>query len=158
EPGGLVGTLTSPTTYPSSLAPVSFTSAGLPLAANTTYWIVLRALDGQFEWGWTPNNLGDGVGFQGVWGLSTDAAAFWWTQDIYPTQFAVWVDCAAPSITSQPAGVQACPSGAADFTVGASGAPAYQWQAELDAGVWTNLSNGNLVHNTITIASISGAT
>jgi hypothetical protein len=64
----------------------------LALAANTTYWVVVRPLSGQFEWAWTANNTGTGAGFQRTWGVSEDAGGFWWTQDIYPTQMRVVVD------------------------------------------------------------------
>lgn len=92
EPGSSLGTLTSPTTYSSTLANTVFTGGGITLTANTTYWIVLRALTGQFDWSWTLNNTGSGAGFQGTWGISSNAGVDWFSSDIYPTQFSVSAD------------------------------------------------------------------
>jgi hypothetical protein len=159
EPQTLVGTLTSPTTYTSTIANNTFTTSGITLAANTTYWVVLAPTSGQFSWAWAADDSGTGTGFTHVWGVSQDAGTFWWTQDVYPTQMAVSVDCAAPAITTQPASSQSCANGSATFTVGTSATlPTYQWQAQVDGSAWSNLSNGNLVHNSITIATVSGAT
>jgi hypothetical protein len=61
----------------------------LTLSANSTYWIVLKALSGEFDWAWTADNSGTGTGFQGTWGISTDAGGTWYTYAVYPTQFSV---------------------------------------------------------------------
>jgi hypothetical protein len=92
EPGALIATLNSPSSYSATPAPTMFKAAGVTLAPTTTYWVVLRPLSGQFDWSWTGNNSGSGPGFQPTWGVSTDSGEFWWTQDIYPTQMAVTVD------------------------------------------------------------------
>lgn len=89
EPGSLVATLTSPATYASSLSNSTFLSSGVTLSANSTYWIVLKALSGEFDWGWTADNSGTGTGFQGTWGLSTDTGSTWYTYAVYPTQLSV---------------------------------------------------------------------
>jgi len=89
QPGSLVGTLTAASSYTSALSDVTFSSSGLTLSANSTYWIVLKALSGEFDWGWTADNSGTGVGFQGTWGISSDAGSTWYTYAVYPTQFSV---------------------------------------------------------------------
>ncbi len=91
EPAALVGTLTSPAAYSSTLAQTTFTTSGIALTANTTYWIVLQPIAGQFDWAWTSDNSGAGVGFQRTWCVSDDAGAFWWSHDIYQTQVRVTV-------------------------------------------------------------------
>jgi len=73
QPGTFVGTLTSPSSYSTTLANTTFTSGSLMLAANTTYWLVLSATTGSFDWAWTTDNSGTGIGFQHVWGESEDA-------------------------------------------------------------------------------------
>lgn len=95
QPGSLVGTLTSPGSYSTSLSNTTFSSNGLALSANSTYWIVLKALSGEFDWAWTTDSSGTGVGFQGVWGISTDAGSTWFTYAVYPTQFSVVTTAAA---------------------------------------------------------------
>jgi len=95
QPGSLIGTLTSPGSYSTSLSDTTFSSNGLTLSANSTYWIVLKALSGEFDWAWTADNSGTGVGFQGTWGVSTDAGSTWYTYAVYPTQFSVTTTAAA---------------------------------------------------------------
>jgi hypothetical protein len=89
QPGSLVGTLTPPESYSSGLSNTTFSSSGLTLSANSTYWIVLKALSGEFDWAWTADNSGTGTGFQGTWGISTDAGGTWYTYAVYPAQFSV---------------------------------------------------------------------
>ncbi len=95
QPGSLLGTLTSPESYSASLSNTTFSSNGLTLDANSTYWIVLKAVSGEFDWAWTADNSGTGIGFQGVWGSSTDAGSTWFTYAVYPTQFSATTDAAA---------------------------------------------------------------
>lgn len=95
QPGSLVGTLISPSSYSTSLSNTTFSSNGLTLSANSTYWLVLKALSGEFDWAWTSDNTGTGNGFQGTWGSSTDAGATWYTYAVYPTQFSVTTTAAA---------------------------------------------------------------
>lgn len=82
-PGTLLGSLVSSRTYSSSLAAVSFTASGLTLNADTTYWLVLAASSGSFEWAWTQTNSGDGVGFTGD-SAFFDGAYWYGTTGIYP--------------------------------------------------------------------------
>jgi PEP-CTERM motif len=95
QPGSLVGTLFSPSSYSTGLSNTTFSSNGLTLSANSTYWLVLKALSGEFDWAWTSDNTGTGTGFQGTWGSSTDAGAAWYTYAVYPTQFSVPTTAAA---------------------------------------------------------------
>ena len=57
-PGALVGSLTAPVPSSFTESPVtfSFTSAGLTLAANTRYWMLLDSAAGSWDWtGSSPN-------------------------------------------------------------------------------------------------------
>jgi hypothetical protein len=89
EPGSLVGTLASPDTYSSTLANTTFLADGITLSPNSTYWIVLSADSGEFDWAWSSDNTGSGIGFQRTWGQTDDAGATWFTFDTFPTQFNV---------------------------------------------------------------------
>ena len=51
EPGNLVGTLVSPSTYGDGYAYATFNGIGLELDPQTKYWVVLSSEDGgTFEW------------------------------------------------------------------------------------------------------------
>lgn len=89
EPGEPLTTLTPPASYSPTLADATFHASGVGLAANTTYWAVLRPIGGTFEWSWTASNSGEGAGFLHTWGPGEQSGAAWWTYDTYPTQFAV---------------------------------------------------------------------
>jgi hypothetical protein len=89
EPASLVGTLNSPAAYSTTLAQTTFTSPGVSLAANSTYWVVLSPTSGSFDWAWAGDAGGSGVGFTHVWANSDDAGAFWWSIDSYPLQMSV---------------------------------------------------------------------
>lgn len=88
QPGSLIGTLISPSLYFPDLASMTFGGNNLFLDANTSYWIVLQALSGQFTWGWTESSFGSGPGFLGNWAVSTSPGA-WTTFDSEPTQMQV---------------------------------------------------------------------
>jgi hypothetical protein len=64
EPGSLLATLTPPDSYSDTLAETVFTADGIILSPNSTYWIVFSADSGKFDWAWTSDNTGNGVGFQ----------------------------------------------------------------------------------------------
>jgi hypothetical protein len=81
-----------------TLSPTVFTASGLNVAANSTYWIVLRALTGTFDWAWTLDNAGTGQGFQHTWAISSDGGGDWFSSDTFPTQFAIAADQAASSV------------------------------------------------------------
>lgn len=87
--GSPVGTLTPPKGYSMGLAQATFAGNGLSLSPNSTYWLVLKASSGQFEWGWTDSDAGSGIGFTHTWGLSDDAGRTWLTSDVAPVQFSV---------------------------------------------------------------------
>jgi hypothetical protein len=97
QPTSLIGTLTSPSTYPTeTIAPTVFGGSNLLLTPNTTYWLVMSAAgSGAFEWAYSTGHEGAGSGFQGTWGVSTDAGASWYTSDLQPMQM---------SVTAEPAG------------------------------------------------------
>jgi hypothetical protein len=96
QPGSLVGTLTSPTSYTSGLSDTTFTTAGITLGADSNYWVVLRAISGSFNWSWTASDTGTGVGFQDTWGQSTDGGSSWFVFDSSPTQMSVTATSAVP--------------------------------------------------------------
>lgn len=150
EPGSLVATLTSPASYSATLAPTAFTTAGVNLAANTTYWIVLRPTSGTFLWGWTGDNTGSGAGFQHTWGISEDSGAFWWSFDTYPTQFSVTVDaCTAATVSAHPQPVNVRCGGMASFGVTAAGSAtiSYAWRHNSMA-----VSNSSRISGATTVA------
>jgi hypothetical protein len=89
QPGSLVGSLTYSGTIGSSLSEVTFTTTGLSLAANSSYWVVLKAVTGEFAWSWANDSDGSGAGFQHTWGSTDDAGATWFTYDSYPLQMSV---------------------------------------------------------------------
>ena len=92
QPGSLVGTLISPTSYIGPLVETTFTASDITLSANSTYWVVLRAAQGEFDWGWASSDSGAGVGFQDTWSSSSDGGSSWFTYvgpDSYPLQMIV---------------------------------------------------------------------
>jgi hypothetical protein len=89
EPGALVGTLAAPASYSSTPQATTFTADGVQLAAGATYWVVLQAVEGTFEWTWTADNTGSGDGFSTLWDSSDDGGAGWYTHDLYPLQLRV---------------------------------------------------------------------
>lgn len=89
KPGSLAGTLVSPATYSSTLAQTTFTGGGISLSANTTYWVVLKAISGTFNWSWTSAIAGAGTGYTNVWGTTSDAGTTWYTYAVYPLQMLV---------------------------------------------------------------------
>ena len=57
----------------------------MPLAANATYWMVLKGSAGSLQWAWTESAIGTGNGFQDTWGLSEDAGGIWRTFSAQPS-------------------------------------------------------------------------
>lgn len=89
QPGSLLGTLDAPGSLPSGLSDVTFTTSGIALAADSSYWVVLRAVTGSLGWAWASDPSGTGPGFQHTWGSTDDAGGLWFTFDSYPTQMRV---------------------------------------------------------------------
>lgn len=89
EPGSLQGSLDLASTISTDLAAVTFSASGISLLADTTYWVVLRAESGEFQWSWANDNEGTGAGFQGIWSQSETAGADWFTIENYPLQMRV---------------------------------------------------------------------
>jgi hypothetical protein len=88
QPSLFSGILDSPGNYSSGLAETTF-AGNVTLAPNSTYWLVLKAASGQFEWGWTEDASGSGVGFTHTWGASDDAGSSWFITDIEPMHSAL---------------------------------------------------------------------
>lgn len=89
EPDALLATLDSPSTYPVSLGETTFTGDQVWLDANTTYWLVLEATGGEFEWAWSYSNVGLGTGFLNTWGISNDTSMTWWSINSFPVQLQI---------------------------------------------------------------------
>jgi hypothetical protein len=115
SPGSLVARLTPPATYSTTLSDTSFAGTGITLAENSTYWIVLKASTGAFDWSWTTDNTGTGIGYQGTWGTSTDGGNTWFTYAVYPTQFSVTTATSATAAVPEPG---TCVLSGAGFLIG----------------------------------------
>ena len=95
QPGSRLTILTPPASYSDSLSPTIFLGGAFSLDANSTYWLVLKTIGGEFDWAWTASNTGSGVGFTHTWGVSDDAGADWFTSDNNPMQMRVAASHAA---------------------------------------------------------------
>ena len=95
EPDYLLGELTAPAEFPSTLEPVVFSSRGLVLEAGTAYWLVIEAT-GEMEWAWSNTNVGGGVGFMDAWGVAPESPGEWWSVDAFPVQMQVAVTANLP--------------------------------------------------------------
>ncbi|WP_165072731.1 choice-of-anchor R domain-containing protein [Paludisphaera rhizosphaerae] len=89
EPGSLLATYSADSSISTTASPIVFSIYDMILSANTTYWVVLRAVTGEFEWSWASSNLGSGVGFSTTTAMSDDAGSTWFTADSYPYQMSV---------------------------------------------------------------------
>lgn len=71
----------------------------------------------------------------------------------------VTLACGGPAITQHPSPDSTCSIGGSSFFASATGSLPlqHQWQAELDPGVWTDMLDGDLVHNGIVLGFVSGA-
>jgi len=92
QPGLLLSTLNSPASFPNVASPVTFTGSSYILAPNSMYWLVLKAPTGSFDWSWTEDGTGTGVGFLSQWAATDDAGGIWFTSDAEPMQFRVLAD------------------------------------------------------------------
>jgi hypothetical protein len=108
RPGSLLGSLTSPSNFSSTLTSTEFTGTNLTLVANSAYWLVLQSKGGEYEWAYTDNNTGSGPGFAGTWGASDNAGASWLVSDIDPMIMQVDAspaDLGEPTTVPEPAGI-----------------------------------------------------
>jgi hypothetical protein len=113
EPGTMLGNFTSPASFSITLSPTVFTATGLSLSTSSTYWIVLKAISGDFNWAWTTDNTGTGTGFQHTWALSDNAGGTWFPSDTFPSQFAVSADTPGASPVPEPSSFSVMTAGAA---------------------------------------------
>jgi hypothetical protein len=102
EPAQLLSTLTSPGFFSTAPSVVIFTGSSYILSPNSMYWLVLKATSGEFDWSWTLDNTGTGLGFLARWAASDDAGATWFTADSEPMQFRVLAD-PVNSVVPEPA-------------------------------------------------------
>ncbi len=113
EPGSSIGSLTLSSSYSSSLSNVIFTSTGMTLSANTTYWVVLSD-SSTANWAWTTSNSGSGSAFSTTSAQTDDAGSTWFTFDAYPYQMNVSDTVAAVPL---PAGLPLFMSALAGMTL-----------------------------------------
>ena len=90
--------------------------------------------------------LAVGGGFSTAGGLSSPGLAFWTVPGV-------------PAVATQPQSVTTCSWSDASFTMAVTGDEPMvrEWQAELDPGAWTTLSDGVLMHSGVMLATLSGA-
>ena len=88
RPDIALGTLTNPGSIPGSFTPITFTSTGLSLSANSTYWVVMKstASGADFLWRNTADNnpTGAGPGFSTVWSETITSGSTWVTTSTNP--------------------------------------------------------------------------
>ena len=76
--------VTCPGTFATTPTDATWTTPGVSLSANTTYWLVLRASSGTFNWAWTSANTGTGVGYTNTWADSDNAGSIWFSSTAFP--------------------------------------------------------------------------
>ncbi|MEZ5398639.1 MAG: BACON domain-containing protein [Bryobacteraceae bacterium] len=129
HPGTLAGPLSSPASYSPTAAATTFTSSGIALTAGATYYIVLQATSGTFEWSWTASNTGAGSGFQPVWGVSADGGSTWSTQLGYPMQALIETGSSSQCAVTLGSSSAAIPTAGATASVSVTAAGACGWTA-----------------------------
>jgi hypothetical protein len=93
SPGTLIAALAAIGTPSFALQNIDFAGGGNALAANSTYWIILRALSGAVSWGFASDDLGTGSGFTDVWAETGDSGATWAVHSVdQPDQAEVTAD------------------------------------------------------------------
>ena len=97
SPGTLIAALVAIGTPTFALQNIDFAGGGNALAANSTYWVVLRALSGVVSWGFASDDLGTGIGFTDVWAATGDGGGTWALHpNDQPDQAEVTADLVAP--------------------------------------------------------------
>lgn len=93
SPNASIATLTSPGSYSGTLSNTTFTASGVTLAPNSAYWVVLKGPDSNtiFEWSFTDDNTGSGVGFTTNWAYSDNLGSSWNPSSTSPYQMRVSV-------------------------------------------------------------------
>jgi outer membrane autotransporter protein len=84
---------------------------GLGLDPDTNYWIVTRALNGQFSSGYTDSEKGDGVGYTPNWAHSENRGASWTVESQSPLFIEVLANPSDLLVTDQEAITSAIFSG-----------------------------------------------
>ncbi|MEQ1859756.1 MAG: autotransporter outer membrane beta-barrel domain-containing protein [Chthoniobacteraceae bacterium] len=85
--------------------------SGLGLEADSTYWIVTRALSGQFASGYTDQETGEGVGYSPTWAHSENSGATWTAESRSPLFLELLANPADLLVTDQEAIASAIFSG-----------------------------------------------
>ncbi len=98
QPGTMLGALTAPAVFSSGISEASFGGNGLSLGRKSSYWLVLKALSGDFEWTWSNTSSGMGVGFSSNWGASDDAGASWFTGTSQPMMERISADAVTSGV------------------------------------------------------------
>lgn len=84
---------------------------GLGLEPDTNYWVVTRAVSGQFSLAYTDSERGEGVGYSPVWAQSSDSGQNWAAQSTSPLYVEVIGDPANLLFVDQEAIISAIFSG-----------------------------------------------
>jgi len=84
---------------------------GLGLDADSTYWVVTSAANGQFQSGYTDIETGEGVGYSPTWAHSENAGASWTVERQSPLFIEVLANPAELLVTDQEAIASAIFSG-----------------------------------------------
>ena len=93
----MLSTLTSPASFPSVASPVIFTGSSYILSPNSTYWLVLRAPTGSFDWPWTEDITGASADFLAQWAAS-EMRGEAGHADSEPMQFRMLADAVTPAV------------------------------------------------------------
>jgi hypothetical protein len=76
--GSVMGTLTNPGSLSTvALTEATFTTTGISLSPNTTYWVSLESTSGSYRWSSTASNSGTGVGFDPGLLVTHDSGSLW---------------------------------------------------------------------------------
>jgi Calx-beta domain len=94
EPGSALGSFNAANQITSSMAAVTFVTAGafgtgVPLTPGAKYWVLLVSNGGGFQWSQSSASGGSGTGFTGEWSASVDGGNHWSTNHFSPLQMKV---------------------------------------------------------------------